>query len=80
MTCFHSKLAMVDNAEWNSGHNSRFGIQYVNYTSLERTFKYSALALCEFMNAARPYRFNLISFPNSDVDNFAAEFYNSHAS
>lgn len=39
--------AMVDNAEWNSGKSTRFGIQYVNYTTLERTFKRSALALCK---------------------------------
>ncbi|EJC97654.1 glycoside hydrolase family 1 protein [Fomitiporia mediterranea MF3/22] len=39
--------AMVDNAEWNSGTSTRFGIQNVNYTTLERHFKRSALALCE---------------------------------
>ncbi|KAI5123222.1 hypothetical protein M0805_001311 [Coniferiporia weirii] len=44
--------AMVDNIEWSSGTSTRFGIQYVNYTSptLERTYKRSALALSEFFN------------------------------
>ncbi|THU85114.1 glycoside hydrolase [Dendrothele bispora CBS 962.96] len=40
--------AMVDNAEWGSGLNTRFGIQYVNYTTLERSYKRSAIALSEF--------------------------------
>ncbi|KAG6865430.1 hypothetical protein C0991_002668 [Blastosporella zonata] len=43
--------AMVDNAEWNSGLSARFGIQYVNYTTLERVYKRSALSLSEFYNA-----------------------------
>jgi hypothetical protein len=43
---FSALLAMVDNAEWSSGKSTRFGIQYVNYTTLERHFKRSALALC----------------------------------
>ncbi|KAI5119982.1 hypothetical protein M0805_004427 [Coniferiporia weirii] len=45
--------AMVDNAEWNSGTSTRFGIQYVNYTSptLERSYKRSALALSEFFSS-----------------------------
>ncbi|KAF7377506.1 Glycoside hydrolase family 1 protein [Mycena sanguinolenta] len=40
--------AMVDNAEWNDGLSAKFGIQYVNYTTLERTYKRSALSLSEF--------------------------------
>ncbi|CAA7270536.1 unnamed protein product [Cyclocybe aegerita] len=40
--------AMIDNAEWNSGTSARFGIQHVNYTTLERTYKRSALSLSEF--------------------------------
>ena len=47
MTLSLIQLAMVDNAEWQSGTSTRFGIQNVNYTTLERTFKRSALALCE---------------------------------
>ncbi|KAJ3763929.1 glycoside hydrolase superfamily [Lentinula raphanica] len=45
--------AMVDNAEWNSGLSSRFGIQFVNYSTptLERTYKRSAFALAEFFKA-----------------------------
>ncbi|TFK70266.1 glycoside hydrolase [Pluteus cervinus] len=43
--------AMVDNTEWSSGTSARFGIQYVNYTSLERHYKRSALALSEFWKA-----------------------------
>ncbi|THW17859.1 glycoside hydrolase [Aureobasidium pullulans] len=33
--------AIFDNFEWGSGLNTRFGLQYVNYTSLERTPKAS---------------------------------------
>ncbi|KAF8964495.1 glycoside hydrolase family 1 protein [Flammula alnicola] len=40
--------AMIDNAEWSSGTSAKFGIQYVNYTTLERTYKRSALSLSEF--------------------------------
>jgi len=43
--------AMVDNAEWASGLSTRFGIQYVNYTTLERTYKRSAMALSEFFKS-----------------------------
>ncbi|KAF7313927.1 Glycoside hydrolase family 1 protein [Mycena chlorophos] len=39
--------AMLDNAEWNIGLSAKFGIQYVNYTTLERVYKRSALSLCE---------------------------------
>lgn len=42
--------AMIDNAEWSSGTSARFGIQHVNYTTLERTYKRSALSLSEFFN------------------------------
>ncbi|KAJ7054170.1 glycoside hydrolase superfamily [Mycena amicta] len=43
--------AMIDNAEWSSGTSAKFGIQHVNYTTLERTYKRSAFALSEFFNA-----------------------------
>ncbi|KAJ7613021.1 glycoside hydrolase superfamily [Roridomyces roridus] len=43
--------AMMDNAEWNSGITAKFGIQHVNYTTLERTYKRSALSLAEFFEA-----------------------------
>ncbi|KII90092.1 glycoside hydrolase family 1 protein [Plicaturopsis crispa FD-325 SS-3] len=43
--------AMVDNAEWQSGLAAKFGIQYVNYTTLERTYKRSAFDLAEFFKA-----------------------------
>ncbi|KIJ59188.1 glycoside hydrolase family 1 protein [Hydnomerulius pinastri MD-312] len=39
---------MIDNAEWNYGLEPKFGIQHVNYTTLERTYKRSAYALCVF--------------------------------
>ena len=39
---------MVDNTEWQSGISAKFGIQYVNYTTLERVYKRSAIALSEF--------------------------------
>ncbi|KAL1669334.1 glycoside hydrolase superfamily [Schizophyllum commune] len=43
--------AMVDNTEWQSGISAKFGIQYVNYTTLERVYKRSAIALSEFWDA-----------------------------
>ncbi|KAI5835653.1 glycoside hydrolase [Schizophyllum commune Tattone D] len=43
--------AMVDNAEWASGLAVKFGIQHVNYTTFERTYKRSAFALSEFWDA-----------------------------
>ncbi|KAJ7041017.1 glycoside hydrolase superfamily [Mycena alexandri] len=43
--------AMIDNAEWNSGLSAKFGIQHVNYTTLERSYKRSAFALSEFFQA-----------------------------
>ncbi|KAJ7843128.1 glycoside hydrolase superfamily [Mycena olivaceomarginata] len=43
--------AMIDNAEWNSGLSAKFGIQHVNYTTLERTYKRSAFSLSEFFQA-----------------------------
>ncbi|GLB40933.1 putative glycosyl hydrolase 1 family protein [Lyophyllum shimeji] len=43
--------AMLDNAEWSSGLSARFGIQHVNYTTLQRTYKRSALSLSEFYKA-----------------------------
>lgn len=38
---------MIDNAEWGSGLSAKFGIQHVNYTTLERTYKRSAFSLCK---------------------------------
>ncbi|KAF8201326.1 glycoside hydrolase superfamily [Mycena galopus ATCC 62051] len=43
--------AMIDNAEWTDGLSAKFGIQHVNYTTLERTYKRSALSLFEFFKA-----------------------------
>ncbi|KAK0199710.1 glycoside hydrolase superfamily [Desarmillaria ectypa] len=43
--------AMLDNAEWITGTSNRFGIQHVNYTTLERTYKRSALSLAEFFRS-----------------------------
>ncbi|KAJ7800744.1 glycoside hydrolase superfamily [Mycena olivaceomarginata] len=43
--------AMIDNAEWGSGLSAKFGIQHVNYTTLERTYKRSAFSLSEFFQA-----------------------------
>ncbi|KAK0487987.1 glycoside hydrolase superfamily [Armillaria luteobubalina] len=40
--------AMIDNAEWLLGTAARFGIQHVDYTTLERSYKRSALSLAEF--------------------------------
>ena len=46
-----TQTAMVDNAEWASGLAVKFGIQHVNYTTFERTYKRSAFALSEFWDA-----------------------------
>ncbi|KAF8900765.1 glycoside hydrolase superfamily [Gymnopilus junonius] len=43
--------AMIDNIEWGSGIQVKFGIQYVNFTTLERQYKRSALSLSEFFKA-----------------------------
>ncbi|EIM91310.1 glycoside hydrolase family 1 protein [Stereum hirsutum FP-91666 SS1] len=43
--------AMVDNFEWNSGLSAKFGIQYVNYSTQERTYKRSAMDISAFMKA-----------------------------
>ncbi|PBK89630.1 glycoside hydrolase family 1 protein [Armillaria gallica] len=48
--------SMIDNAEWLYGtavrwHSCRFGIQHVDYTTLERTYKRSALSLAEFFES-----------------------------
>ncbi|KAG7088776.1 hypothetical protein E1B28_012742 [Marasmius oreades] len=43
--------SMVDNIEWGSGLSTRFGIQYVDDTTLERSYKRSAFALAEFFKA-----------------------------
>ncbi|TFK50504.1 glycoside hydrolase family 1 protein [Heliocybe sulcata] len=43
--------SIVDNAEWNYGFSARFGIQYVNHTTLTRTPKRSAFALSQFFAA-----------------------------
>ncbi|EPQ51427.1 glycoside hydrolase [Gloeophyllum trabeum ATCC 11539] len=43
--------SIVDNAEWNYGFSARFGIQYLNHTTLTRTPKRSAFALSQFFAA-----------------------------
>ncbi|KAJ7251120.1 glycoside hydrolase superfamily [Mycena haematopus] len=43
--------SMLDNAEWADGIQAKLGIQYVNFTTLERTYKRSALSLSEFFGA-----------------------------
>ncbi|EJC97652.1 glycoside hydrolase [Fomitiporia mediterranea MF3/22] len=56
--------AMVDTLEWNAGTSTRFGIQNVNYTTLERHFKRSALALflmTQNAQTAEKSRFQLTS-------------------
>lgn len=45
----------------------RFGIQYVNYTTLERTYKRSAFALCEMSYTQVIYSFTKDNLPGSRV-------------
>ncbi|KAK0436821.1 glycoside hydrolase superfamily [Desarmillaria tabescens] len=61
--------AMIDNAEWSFGTIVRFGIQYVDYTTLERTYKRSALSLCELLDAFQC---------SQDLQSRIAEFFGSH--
>ncbi|KAK0234944.1 glycoside hydrolase superfamily [Armillaria nabsnona] len=42
---------MIDDAEWSGGTSVRFGIQHVDYTTLEWTYKRSALSLTEFFGS-----------------------------
>ncbi|TFK47874.1 hypothetical protein OE88DRAFT_1636061 [Heliocybe sulcata] len=39
--------AIGDDVKWTLGLGTRFGIQYVNYTTLTRTPKHSAFTLCQ---------------------------------
>ena len=43
-----SSWGVFDNFEWSSGLSTRFGLQYVNYTTLERTAKASMFTFCDF--------------------------------
>ena len=64
---------MVDNAEWSTGVTAtRLGIQHVNYTSLERHFKRSSLALCESLS------FICSAVLRAKCCLLAAEFYDAH--
>ena len=63
---------MVDNAEWTVGvTETRFGIQHVNFTTLERHFKRSALALCKYRTILRNAHYAHV---------LLAEFYATHKS
>ncbi|KAH8685822.1 glycoside hydrolase superfamily [Tricladium varicosporioides] len=44
--------SIVDNLEWSAGYQARFGIQYVNFTTQERTYKSSFF---EYVNAFKLY-------------------------
>jgi beta-glucosidase len=43
--------SLMDNFEWNSGYAKRFGIVWVDYDTLERTPKASALWYRDFIAA-----------------------------
>ena len=45
--------SLLDNFEWAEGYRKRFGIVYVDYDTLERTPKDSALWYRDFLSAAR---------------------------
>ncbi len=41
--------SLLDNFEWASGYEKRFGIVHVNYTTQQRTLKQSALWYRDFL-------------------------------
>ena len=43
-----------DNLEWHDGYRPRFGVVHVDYETLVRTPKDSALSLREFIDSSRP--------------------------
>ena len=45
--------SLVDNLEWAQGYESRFGMQYVNFTTQERHFKASFF---EYINFFKVYK------------------------
>ncbi|KAL7270308.1 hypothetical protein RUND412_006994 [Rhizina undulata] len=45
--------SIYDNFEWGSGVKTRFGVQYLNYTSLERTPKASAFQLLDWFRRGK---------------------------
>jgi beta-glucosidase len=45
--------SLLDNFEWAEGYRKRFGIVYVDYDTLERTPKDSALWYRDFLSATR---------------------------
>lgn len=47
--------AIYDNFEWLEGNAVRFGLQYVNYTSLERTPKASMFQLIDWFRSVLPF-------------------------
>ncbi|KAJ0973075.1 hypothetical protein J5N97_021034 [Dioscorea zingiberensis] len=42
--------SLVDNFEWEHGYTERFGLNYVNYNTLERTQKHSAKWFSKFLD------------------------------
>jgi beta-glucosidase/6-phospho-beta-glucosidase/beta-galactosidase len=45
--------SIMDNLEWSQGYNVKFGMQYVNFTTQERSFKSSFF---EYVNAFKVYQ------------------------
>lgn len=53
--------SLLDNFEWLYGYTLRFGLNYVNYTSLERTPKLSASWYKQFLAKGKPMKVNSFS-------------------
>ncbi len=45
--------SLMDNFEWSSGYNDRFGIHYVDFETLQRTQKLTAMFYTECIKARR---------------------------
>jgi beta-glucosidase len=48
--------SLMDNFEWASGYEKRFGIVHVDYETQQRTLKDSALWYCDFLQQQRALR------------------------
>jgi beta-glucosidase len=59
--------SLLDNFEWASGYEKRFGIIHVDYATQQRTFKDSALWYRKFLERNRVARKQQASFAGAAV-------------